>query len=85
MPDLQLACERAMTFPACEHSFDLIAIGGALAGLVAALCGAEQGLRTAVLEAGARRTASANQSQRLNRLRNRLEPTANGSRQFSRA
>ena len=33
--------------------FDLIAIGGGLAGLCAALRGAELGLRTAVLEAGA--------------------------------
>jgi fumarate reductase flavoprotein subunit len=33
--------------------FDLVAIGGGLAGLIAALRGAELGLRTAVLEAGA--------------------------------
>src|SRR5215472_15023339 len=33
--------------------FDLVAIGGGFAGLVAALRGAELGLRTAVVEAGA--------------------------------
>src|SRR5690242_20686869 len=33
--------------------FDLVAIGGGFAGLVAALRGAELGLRTAVLEQGA--------------------------------
>jgi fumarate reductase flavoprotein subunit len=33
--------------------FDLVAIGGGFAGLCAALRGAELGLRTAVLEAGA--------------------------------
>src|SRR4029077_11079384 len=37
-----------------EHAeFDLVAIGGGFAGLVAALRGAELGLRTAVLEQGA--------------------------------
>jgi fumarate reductase flavoprotein subunit len=41
-----------MRFSPSGHSFDLIAIGGGLAGLVAALRGAELGLRTAVLEAG---------------------------------
>ncbi len=41
-----------MHFSPSGHSFDLIAIGGGLAGLVAALRGAELGLRTAVLEAG---------------------------------
>jgi len=36
-----------------EHAeFDLVAIGGGFAGLVAALRGAELGLRTAVLEQG---------------------------------
>jgi fumarate reductase flavoprotein subunit len=35
-----------------EREFDLIAIGGGFAGLVAALRGAELGLRTAVLEQG---------------------------------
>ncbi len=35
-----------------EHEFDLIAIGGGFAGLVATLRGAELGLRTAVLEQG---------------------------------
>ena len=52
MTVLQSACERAMRFSPSGHSFDLIAIGGGLAGLVAALRGAELGLRTAVLEAG---------------------------------
>lgn len=41
-----------MHSPSPDHSFDLIAIGGGLAGLVAALRSAELGLRTAVLEAG---------------------------------
>jgi fumarate reductase flavoprotein subunit len=37
-----------------EHlHFDLVAIGGGLAGLCAALRGAELGLRTAIVEAGA--------------------------------
>ena len=36
-----------------EHAeFDLVAIGGGFAGLVAALRGAELGLRTVVLEQG---------------------------------
>jgi succinate dehydrogenase/fumarate reductase flavoprotein subunit len=36
-----------------EHAeFDLVAIGGGFAGLVAAVRGAELGLRTAVLEQG---------------------------------
>jgi fumarate reductase flavoprotein subunit len=41
-----------MRFSSSGHSFDLVAIGGGLAGLVAALRGAELGLRTAVLEKG---------------------------------
>jgi succinate dehydrogenase/fumarate reductase flavoprotein subunit len=41
-----------MHFPPSGYSFDLIAIGGGFAGLVAALRGAELGLRTAVLESG---------------------------------
>ena len=37
-----------------EHSeFDLVAVGGGFAGLVAALRGAELGLRSAVVEQGA--------------------------------
>src|SRR4051812_27213342 len=35
------------------HEFDLVAIGGGVAGLVAAVRGAEMGLRTAVVEQGA--------------------------------
>jgi fumarate reductase flavoprotein subunit len=36
-----------------DPEFDLISIGGGFAGLIAALRGAELGLRTAVLEQGA--------------------------------
>jgi len=36
-----------------DHSFDLISIGGGFAGLIAALRGAELGLRSAVIEKGA--------------------------------
>src|SRR5690349_19691775 len=35
-----------------EQQFDLVAIGGGFAGLIAALRGAELGLRTAVIERG---------------------------------
>ncbi|MGE3784405.1 MAG: FAD-dependent oxidoreductase, partial [Alphaproteobacteria bacterium] len=39
---------------AAEHAeFDLVSIGGGFAGLVAALRGAEMGMRTAVVEKGA--------------------------------
>jgi flavin-dependent dehydrogenase len=41
-----------MRFSPSGHSFDLITIGGGLAGLVAALRAAELGLSTAILEAG---------------------------------
>jgi len=42
-----------MEIVSAEPEFDLVSIGGGFAGLVAALRGAELGLRTAVLEAGA--------------------------------
>src|SRR4029077_13789131 len=57
VPAMPIAC-RPLRSPAGEamaepEHFDLVAIGGGFAGLCAALRGAEFGLRTAVLEAGA--------------------------------
>jgi thioredoxin reductase (NADPH) len=66
--DVELAAEVGLSVSPAEQFYDLVVIGGGPAGLSAALYGASEGLRTALVE----RTATGGQAGQSSRIENYL-------------